>query len=397
MFSIGQHVIHPGQGVCTVVGFRDDTPQPMLLLETKQGHAQTILMYPVAQADRLHAAISQQDAEHLLSHYDELECDTFTERNSSLEETHFKQQLKLGAPETVRVAKTMMYRIRQAEEADKKPSSYYMRVLKEAKRRSIEEFAVALGRHRGGRRSPPSPSRPQLTQPRQNHHKGDRHLCGGFLVLVVFILIDTHEHKESPMAEPLTAGITRDRAFELLNEHNKDPFHITHGETVEGTMRYFAREFDPENEEFWGIVGLLHDLDWEEHEDDPINHTIYAAEILEGEGASPELIRAIQTHTSDFNTSLPKPELQMEKILFACDELTGLIGAAVIMRPSKSVMDFTTKSLKKKFKDKRFAAGCSRDVISQGAEMLGWELPELFDRTIAAMQSFAPDRDTFQA
>ena len=107
MFSIGQHVIHPGQGVCTVVGFRDDTPQPMLLLETKQGHAQTILMYPVAQA--------------------------------------FKQQLKLGAPETVRVAKTMMYRIRQAEEADKKPSSYYMRVLKEAKRRSIEEFAVALG------------------------------------------------------------------------------------------------------------------------------------------------------------------------------------------------------------------------------------------------------------
>lgn len=145
MFSIGQHVIHPGQGVCTVVGFRDDTPQPMLLLEAKQGHAQTILMYPVAQADRLHAAISQQDAEHLLSHYDELECDTFTERNSSLEETHFKQQLKLGAPETVRVAKTMMHRIRQAEEADKKPSSYYMRVLKEAKRRSIEEFAVALG------------------------------------------------------------------------------------------------------------------------------------------------------------------------------------------------------------------------------------------------------------
>ena len=129
------------------------------------------------------------------------------------------------------------------------------------------------------------------------------------------------------MAEPLTAGITRDRAFELLNEHNKDPFHITHGETVEGTMRYFAREFDPENEEFWGIVGLLHDLDWEKHEDDPMNHTIYAAEILEGEGASPELIHAIQTHTSDFNTSLPKPELQMEKILFACDELTGLIGA----------------------------------------------------------------------
>ena len=400
MFSIGQHVIHPGQGVCTVVGFRDDTPQPMLLLEAKQGHAQTILMYPVAQADRLHAAISQQDAEHLLSHYDELECDTFTERNSSLEETHFKQQLKLGAPETVRVAKTMMHRIRQAEEADKKPSSYYMRVLKEAKRRSIEEFAVALGVTEEAAEA--RLAQAALNEPirAKNHHKGDRHLCGGFfvlVVLVVFILSDTCEHKESFMAEPLSAGITRDRAFELLNEHNKDPFHITHGETVEGTMRYFAREFDPENEEFWGIVGLLHDLDWEEHEDDPMNHTIYAAEILEGEGASPDLIRAIQTHTSDFNTSLPKPELQMEKILFACDELTGLIGAAVIMRPSKSVMDFTTKSLKKKFKDKRFAAGCSRDVITQGAEMLGWELPELFDRTIAAMQSFAPDRDTFQA
>ena len=197
------------------------------------------------------------------------------------------------------------------------------------------------------------------------------------------------------MAEPLTAGITRDRAFELLNEHNKDPFHITHGETVEGTMRYFAREFDPENEEFWGIVGLLHDLDWEEHEDDPINHTIYAAEILEGEGASPELIRAIQTHTSDFNTSLPKPELQMEKVLFATEELTGLIGAAIVMRPSKSVMDFEVKSLKKKFKDKRFAAGVSRDVIRSGAEMLGWELDELFARTIEAMQSFAPDKDTF--
>lgn len=192
--------------------------------------------------------------------------------------------------------------------------------------------------------------------------------------------------------------ITRDEAYELLKKYNKEDFHLHHGRMVEGTMRYFAKKLGyADEEEFWGIVGLLHDLDWEEHEDDPMNHTIYAAEILEGEGASPELIRAIQTHTSDFNTSLPKPELQMEKILFACDELTGLIGAAVIMRPSKSVMDFTTKSLKKKFKDKRFAAGCSRDVISQGAEMLGWELPELFDRTIAAMQSFAPDRDTFQA
>ncbi len=192
----------------------------------------------------------------------------------------------------------------------------------------------------------------------------------------------------------LEAGITRERAFEMLKDHNTDPFHIEHGETVEQTMRYFAREFDPDNEEFWGVVGLLHDLDWGEHSDEPELHTIHAAKYIETEGGSPELIRAIQSHTSDFNPDLPKPELTMEKILFATEELTGLIGAAVVMRPSKSVMDFEVKSLKKKFKDKRFAAGVSRDVIRSGAEMLGWELDELFERTITAMQSFAPDRDT---
>ena len=194
----------------------------------------------------------------------------------------------------------------------------------------------------------------------------------------------------------LDAGMTREATFDLLQEHNKDAFHIEHGETVEATMRYFAREFDPENEEFWGIVGLLHDLDWEEHDDEPEMHTLYATPLIEAAGGSLELIRAIQSHTSDFNPDLPKPELQMEKILFATEELTGLIGAAVIMRPSKSVMDFEVKSLKKKFKDKRFAAGVNRDVIRSGAEMLGWELDELFDRTIRAMQSFAPDRDTFK-
>lgn len=199
------------------------------------------------------------------------------------------------------------------------------------------------------------------------------------------------------MSEKLSAGMTRDEAFALLTAHNRDPFHIEHGETVEQTMRYFAREFDPENEEFWGIVGLLHDLDWEEHDDDPKNHTVYAAELIEEQGGSPELIRAIQSHNADYNDALPKPELQMEKIFFATEELTGLIGAAVVMRPSKSVMDFNVKSLKKKFKDKRFAAGVSRDVIREGAAALGWELDELFDRTIKAMQSFAPDRDTFQA
>ena len=192
----------------------------------------------------------------------------------------------------------------------------------------------------------------------------------------------------------LDAGMTREAALALLKAHNTDQFHLEHGETVEGVMRYFAREYDPENEEFWGIVGLLHDVDWEEH-DDPMGHTVYAAEWIAAEGGSPELIRAIQSHNSDHNPDLAPPEHIMEKVLFATEELTGLINAAVIMRPSKSIMDFEVKSLKKKFKDKRFAAGVSRDVVRSGAEMLGWELDELFARTIDAMKSFAPDRDTF--
>jgi predicted hydrolase (HD superfamily) len=195
----------------------------------------------------------------------------------------------------------------------------------------------------------------------------------------------------------LDAGISREAAYDLLAAHNKDEFHLEHGRTVEATMRYFAREFDPQNEEFWGIVGLLHDLDWEEHDDEPAMHTLYAEPWIREAGGSDALVRAIQSHTSDYNTDLPKPELQMEKILFATEELTGLIGAAVVMRPSKSVMDFEVKSLKKKFKDKRFAAGVDREVIRSGAEMLGWELDELFERTIEAMRSFAPDRDTFVA
>ena len=191
------------------------------------------------------------------------------------------------------------------------------------------------------------------------------------------------------------AGLTRDQAFELLNEHNKDPFHIEHAEAAEGCLRYFAQEFDPDNVEFWGLVGLLHDLDWEEYPT-PEDHTLRTAEMLRAAGGTEQLIHSIQTHNSDFNEACPAPELFMEKVLFAVDELTGLIGAAVIMRPSKSVMDFEVKSLKKKFKDKRFAAGCSRDVIRKGAELCDWELDELFDRTIQAMRSFAPDKDTFQ-
>jgi RNA polymerase-interacting CarD/CdnL/TRCF family regulator len=145
MFKIGDHVVHPGQGVCTVMGFKNDTPQPMILLEAKSGHSKTVMMYPVSQADRLHATITREDAENILDNYADIKCDDFTERNSSLEESHFKQELKKGAPTTVIVAKTMIDRIHRAEAADKKPSSYYMRVLKEARRRSIEEIAVALG------------------------------------------------------------------------------------------------------------------------------------------------------------------------------------------------------------------------------------------------------------
>ena len=145
MYGIGEHVIHPGQGVCTVVGFKEDGPQPMMILEAKKGHARTRMLYPLSQEDRLHPCISADEAKSLINGYDKLECDDFTERNSSLEEAYFKQQLKLGAPETVRVAKTMRHRIRDAEARDKKPSSYYARVLKEARRRSLEELAIALG------------------------------------------------------------------------------------------------------------------------------------------------------------------------------------------------------------------------------------------------------------
>ncbi|MCF2621962.1 CarD family transcriptional regulator [Collinsella tanakaei] len=143
MFDIGTHVIHPGQGVCTVMGY-EDAPSPMIILEARSGHAKTRLLYPVSQLDRLHACIGKEQAEALIADYASLECDPYTERNSSLEESYFKQQIKLGAPETLRVAKTMRRRIRDAEAHAKKPSSYYTRILKEARRRSIEELAVAL-------------------------------------------------------------------------------------------------------------------------------------------------------------------------------------------------------------------------------------------------------------
>ena len=145
MFRIGEHVIHPGQGVCTITAIDEDAPTPMMTLECKQGHAKTRLQYPLSQSSRLHATVSREEAEDLIEHYDAIECDSFTERNTSLEETYFKKLIKEGAPATVRVAKTMRFRIRDAERRAKKPSTYYARVLKEAHRRSVEELAVAIG------------------------------------------------------------------------------------------------------------------------------------------------------------------------------------------------------------------------------------------------------------
>ncbi len=190
---------------------------------------------------------------------------------------------------------------------------------------------------------------------------------------------------------PIDAGITREEAFDLLRAHNKDDFHIRHGLTLEALMRYYARKYDQVNEEFWGIVGLLHDLDWEEYPTAE-DHTVKTAEMLQAAGANPVLARCIQTHNSDLAPDLPAPHAKMEKVLYACDELSGLIQAAVLVRPSKSVQDFTVKSLKKKFKDKSFAAGCNREVIAKGAEMNGLELNDLFASVIEAMKATDPDR-----
>lgn len=176
--------------------------------------------------------------------------------------------------------------------------------------------------------------------------------------------------------------ITRAQAMALLQKYNQESFHIFHGLTVESTMRYFAREMG-ENEDFWGLVGLLHDVDFEKY---PEQHCLKAPELLSEIGAEPEFIHAVCSHGYGICCDV-EPTLPMEKVLFAADELTGLIGAAARMRPSKSVMDMEVASLKKKFKDKKFAAGCSRDVITQGAERLGWTLEELLEKTILAMRS----------
>ena len=194
--------------------------------------------------------------------------------------------------------------------------------------------------------------------------------------------------------EALDAGISREKAYELLTTYNKDPFHVSHGETLEGLMRHFAQKYDPANVEFWGLVGLLHDLDWERWQDDQL-HTTKTAELLAEASANPYLAHAIMTHNSDMNHDLPKPQLKMEKVLFECDEVSGLIQAAAKMRPSGSVLDMPLKSLKKKFKDKRFAAGCDRDVMRLGAEYNGLEVADALNEVLEAMKAIAPVGDIY--
>lgn len=179
--------------------------------------------------------------------------------------------------------------------------------------------------------------------------------------------------------------LTREQALSLLKEYNQEPFHLRHALTVEAVMGHFARELGYGDEaEFWSTVGLLHDLDFERY---PEEHCVKAREIMEERGLDPALIHAVVSHGWGMTGSDAQPEHEMEKVLFACDELTGLIGAAALMRPSKSVQDMELSSLKKKYKDKRFAAGCSREVIAQGAELLGWGLDDLLSRTLQAMKA----------
>ncbi len=175
---------------------------------------------------------------------------------------------------------------------------------------------------------------------------------------------------------------TPEQAEELVKRYNKDPFHIQHAETVSKVMGEFAREYDPDNADFWRTVGMLHDIDFEQW---PEEHCVKANTLLRELDVDEDVIHAVVSHGYGICCDV-EPIHPMEKVLFATDELTGLIGAAALMRPSKSVMDMEVSSVKKKFKDKAFAAGCSREYIARGAELLGWELPELLEKTLAAMR-----------
>ena len=179
--------------------------------------------------------------------------------------------------------------------------------------------------------------------------------------------------------------MTREGAWELLREYNKDEFHLEHAEIVGKTMRYFAEKLGYGDEaDFWEVVGILLDLDFEMY---PQEHCIKSQEIMRERGVDERIIHATASHGYAITVDI-KPEHEMEKVLYAVDELTGLIGAVVIMRPSKSVQDLELKSVRKKYKSKGFAAGCSREVIERGADMLGWSLDELIERTIEALRTF---------
>ena len=182
----------------------------------------------------------------------------------------------------------------------------------------------------------------------------------------------------------MQSNLTREQALALLKTYNKEPFHIQHALTVEGVMRWYANELGYGDEaDYWATVGLLHDIDFENW---PEEHCKKAPELLRQAGVGEDMIRSICSHAYGLCSDV-EPVHEMEKVLFAVDELTGLIGAAALMRPSKSVMDMEVSSVRKKFKDKKFAAGCSRDVIAEGAQRLGWELTDLMGRTLRAMQS----------
>ena len=184
--------------------------------------------------------------------------------------------------------------------------------------------------------------------------------------------------------------LTREKAIALLREHNKEDFHVLHGLTVGGVLKWYANELGyGEDADFWEVVGILHDIDFEEY---PEEHCLVAPRLLRAGGAEEEVIHAVCSHCFGHHEGITQsPDHEMEKVLYAADELTGLIWAAAKMRPSKSTKDMEVSSLKKKFKDKRFAAGCSRDVIKEGAERLGWELNDLFEKTILAMRSCETD------
>lgn len=178
--------------------------------------------------------------------------------------------------------------------------------------------------------------------------------------------------------------ITREQAYDLLKEYNKDPFHLQHALTVEAVMKWYAKELGyGEEAQYWGIVGLLHDIDFEQY---PDQHCIKAPELLREGGVSEDIIHAVVSHGYGITVDVA-PEREMEKVLFAADELTGLIWAVALLRPSKSTKDMELKSLKKKYKSKGFAAGCSRDVIERGALQLGWDLDKLLTMTLEAMKA----------